>query len=359
MKQTKSELMCELATTTQDAVQNYVQYADEYAEQLGDGPYLKIMDSLKKLHEFIEANYDTFWKSIHTAEYFELMKVDGKLCEYFTDKCIHFIENACGSGRQITMNAEWIKAVAPNSMITEWLTNAPATYAIRRFIVQSVLFYGVTQNLKVNKEGEKTYTLKRNKKVSSLKNLEGCKDCAYFVGGWAKIFQQINEQFTLYDTIRELLERKPEDADDVKLAVTRAWVELMKLNRSMGFESDWDSFINYIKADSDLADHYKTRFDAMFKTTREDDGSWTMEVIPLNKSQQLIVKIIDLLKEVWRGREGRQYPIPRHTLGRILDDSELGHLKLLLACLQHMKSEADRGAEIPTEDLREMFVIFE
>jgi len=274
-KQTKSELMKELGETTKDAIENYVQYADEYADQLGDGPYLKIMDSLKKLHELIGANRSNYHKLTGIAEYWELMKEQGKLCEYMNNKGIRFIECA-NNFRQIEKGL--FKSVIPNSVITEWLNNAPTTYGIKQSIAQSILYYGCEQN-----NGK--YTIKKNKKVGTLE--KGVQEIAFFVGGWAKRFQEINEKFTLYDTIRDLLERKPEDADDVKLAVTRAWCFVYKehIKGNKYGHDEWGSFLEWVKMESELADNETTHYVTLFTTTIDANGNWTMTKKELSPSQ--------------------------------------------------------------------------
>jgi hypothetical protein len=336
-KQLKSEIMVELQKTTIEAVENYVQYADQYAEELGDGTYLKVMENLKNLHDFLNENEYIYEKHKTIQECWETLSRSSE-GEFFTPKGLHFL-NSRGGGNKAEVNMdEAMKRSFTDSEIFGILDISPANFG-----VYNELKYEFLSSCAGKKD---TYILKKTDKVSKVHN-------AYFFSMWGTLLKKVNNTIFIYDFIRNMFEDPPKDKDDVKLAVIKCYCLFWQgYAKEQGDFSEFKEYLKFIKKINKTAYDWKSLHENIWSMSCDEN---TMRIIRLPQCEdaKLIIGIVELIKELWNRRDGNYFPVPRQTMAEILHEADTTLLKLTCSALTELKR---RGTNIPSGQLRGLFI---
>lgn len=336
-KQLKSEIMNELGETTLEAVENYVQYADEYAEELGDGTYLKVMENLKNLHDFLKENEYIMEKHITIQECWEtLTEIYG---EFFTPKGLHFL-NSRGGGNKASLDMDdAMNELFKDSEIFEILDMSPHAFG-----VYNELKYEFLSSCAGKKD---TYILKKTDEVSKVHN-------AYFFGMLGTLLKRVNNTIFIYDFIRNMFEDPPKDKDDVKLAVIKCYCLFWQgYAKEQGDFGEFKEYLKFIKKINKTAYDWKSLHETQWSMACDEN---TMRIIRLPQPEEgkIIIKVVELIKDLWNRRDGNYFPVPRQIMAEILHEADTDLLKLMLLALTHMKGS---GRDIPTDQLRDLFIV--
>ena len=340
-KQLKSEIMVELEKTTLEAVENYVQYADQYAEELGDGTYLKVMENLKNLHDFLKENEHIMEKHQTIQKYWEYLMEEGEvgLDHWISPKGLHFL-NSRGGGNKASLDMdEAMKHLFTDSEIFGVLDIAPADMGVDNDMKYEFLISCAGK--------DETYLLKKTDNISKVHN-------AYFFGMWGTLLKKVNNTIFIYDFIRNMFEDPPKDKDDVKLAVIKCYCLFFQgYAKEQGDFSEFKEYLKFIKKINKTAYDWKSLHETQWSIAGDQD---TMRIIrlPQHEEAKLIIRIVELIKELWNRRDGNYFPVPRQTMAELLHEADTDLLKLTCSALTEMKR---LGRNIPSEQLRDLFIV--